>query len=303
MDLNVGSHCSMKDCHQLDFLPYKCDYCQKKFCETHRLYKSHGCIGDAAKDATSLDCPICGKSVRFTKDESADLKWAQHYSSDCSKKPSASVVAASSSSASAKAQEKCPAPNCRTVLGISNALSCGKCGVKVCIVHRMPEDHVCKSLTSTSKKPVVDVVASSRPSAKIGGASSKKLKQPVVDPVNTLRGSAERRKVAMSSNWSCKACTSINSPGSGNCSVCGTERLSSFNDAIDLTSEEYSVPTSTSGANAAGGIECCPFCAAKYSDPVDLIVHVQDRHPDGRAQRETAARSTPSTGEKKCICS
>ena len=133
MEVDVGSHCAMQGCHQLDFLPFKCDSCQKKFCEIHRQYKSHDCSGESAKDVTSLDCPICGKSIRFTRDVSADLRWEQHYSDDCSRKPAAVP----------KPPEKCPAAMCRAVLGVSNAMSCSKCGVRVCISHRMPEDHAC----------------------------------------------------------------------------------------------------------------------------------------------------------------
>lgn len=28
----LGQHCSLPDCQQLDFLPFKCDSCNKVFC-------------------------------------------------------------------------------------------------------------------------------------------------------------------------------------------------------------------------------------------------------------------------------
>jgi hypothetical protein len=32
MDLNLGKHCEVPECHQLDFLPFKCAHCAKTLC-------------------------------------------------------------------------------------------------------------------------------------------------------------------------------------------------------------------------------------------------------------------------------
>lgn len=37
----LGAHCS--HCKQQDFLPYTCDYCSKKFCNSHKLVNDHQC--------------------------------------------------------------------------------------------------------------------------------------------------------------------------------------------------------------------------------------------------------------------
>lgn len=36
-------HCAYKPCGQLDFLPFTCPSCKKKFCHEHAAEKEHGC--------------------------------------------------------------------------------------------------------------------------------------------------------------------------------------------------------------------------------------------------------------------
>ena len=70
MDLEhtqLGSHCYVKNCNQRDFLPFTCNVCNHKYCLDHRTYTSHNCCGNDFKDITSLECPICKKSIRMTK--------------------------------------------------------------------------------------------------------------------------------------------------------------------------------------------------------------------------------------------
>jgi len=39
----LGNHCSVPTCHQLDFLPFTCKYCNQIYCLTHRTGESHDC--------------------------------------------------------------------------------------------------------------------------------------------------------------------------------------------------------------------------------------------------------------------
>lgn len=41
--LNVGKHCDLKGCNQLDFLPVKCSHCKNIFCKEHFNYLNHNC--------------------------------------------------------------------------------------------------------------------------------------------------------------------------------------------------------------------------------------------------------------------
>ncbi|CAL4162091.1 unnamed protein product, partial [Meganyctiphanes norvegica] len=49
MDLKIGQHCGVSLCHQLDFLPFKCKFCNMILCKDHRLPQYHGCTGDFDK--------------------------------------------------------------------------------------------------------------------------------------------------------------------------------------------------------------------------------------------------------------
>ena len=40
---DLGKHCFVSDCKQLDFLPFECTYCSMTFCKEHFGLESHGC--------------------------------------------------------------------------------------------------------------------------------------------------------------------------------------------------------------------------------------------------------------------
>ncbi|XP_060077045.1 AN1-type zinc finger protein 1-like [Ylistrum balloti] len=40
---DLGKHCSLQSCKQLDFLPYDCDGCGKTFCGDHKFPDNHKC--------------------------------------------------------------------------------------------------------------------------------------------------------------------------------------------------------------------------------------------------------------------
>ena len=84
---------------------------------------------------TSIDCPVCGKSVKFSQAQSVDDVWEKHYFNDCSK-----------ISPPLKAAKICHKETCSTILGLSNSFRCTKCGEDVCLMHRVPEEHNCASL-------------------------------------------------------------------------------------------------------------------------------------------------------------
>ncbi|KAM6087302.1 AN1-type zinc finger protein 1 isoform 3-T3 [Chlamydotis macqueenii] len=42
-ELELGQHCGVADCRQLDFLPFVCDGCSGVFCLQHRSRDAHGC--------------------------------------------------------------------------------------------------------------------------------------------------------------------------------------------------------------------------------------------------------------------
>jgi len=75
-ELDIGQHCSLATCKQLDFLPCECDLCGLVFCKDHAAYDAHSCskydsAAAAAHDSkqsacTSLSypCSVSGCSSR-----------------------------------------------------------------------------------------------------------------------------------------------------------------------------------------------------------------------------------------------
>jgi len=45
-ELDIGNHCSVITCGQLDFLPFFCDYCKQVFCKVHKETTSHQCVAE-----------------------------------------------------------------------------------------------------------------------------------------------------------------------------------------------------------------------------------------------------------------
>ncbi|KAM3927798.1 AN1-type zinc finger protein 1 [Leptodactylus fuscus] len=82
-ELEIGQHCDVEHCGQLDFLPFVCDGCSRVFCLTHRSRDSHGCpevttgsgggqsegstqypcsyTGCSGKELVEVLCPFCNK--------------------------------------------------------------------------------------------------------------------------------------------------------------------------------------------------------------------------------------------------
>ena len=277
MEFNdVGSYCEVKECGQQDFLPFTCEFCKKKFCRNHKNYASHECGGRESKDMTSIDCPTCGTSVKFPQSESPDLIWTQHYSADCKR-----VLQEKE-----KKRNKCPVPMCPTILGISNIYQCTKCDLKICLSHRMPEDHFCSSLNKKQSQ--------SMKSASFGRRSTKQTKQ-----IDLVRETADRRKAAAHANWICSICTVINTPSSSICSTCLTSRLQKHLEAQNTNADTCS--------------PVCPFCAIQFSNSHELITHINSTHPENNEtlpssnrnvrQQSTTRRTSITDSKMKCICS
>ncbi|KAJ9053973.1 AN1-type zinc finger protein 1, variant 2 [Entomophthora muscae] len=62
----IGSHCSISECKQLDFLPLKCNNCQVYFCSNHFKTDLHACnsISNFTENPEysqpNFQCPISG---------------------------------------------------------------------------------------------------------------------------------------------------------------------------------------------------------------------------------------------------
>lgn len=189
---HVGVHCQFESCNQKDFLPFRCDLCNKMLCLQHRSVLAHSCNAQDSRDVTSNDCPLCGKSFKFLRSEDPNVAWQTHFTSECSQSGGGSV----------ETKMKCCNTSCRNILGPSNTYQCKICHRKVCLSHRNPEDHPCtdaraavveKRLSALSPNVTSETAMPPRATQKSATKKAMNKNNTAVDPANTLKGSAQRR--------------------------------------------------------------------------------------------------------------
>ncbi|PWA02524.1 hypothetical protein BB558_001373 [Smittium angustum] len=134
---HVGEHCSNKDCNRLDFLPYKCEYCNKKFCENHWKANDHSCENQhKILDFRIPTCPICNLPVPINRGEDPNYKVENHIRMGCSKIPGKSGKNPGQKGA------QCGFDGCKPKGMVFTV--CSSCGNKYCLKHRHEADHNCK---------------------------------------------------------------------------------------------------------------------------------------------------------------
>ncbi|KAH9824450.1 AN1-like zinc finger protein [Teratosphaeria destructans] len=119
----IGSHCQMPFCHQLDFLPFKCESCKGKFCLDHRTESAHSCpkAGEWARRRADLN--------RSTKNSSPRPNILTH-------------------------EQQCSEASCKTLIHTSlvSGVHCDKCRRDYCLKHRFQNDHDCANLQPLGMK-------------------------------------------------------------------------------------------------------------------------------------------------------
>eukprot|EP00928_Gymnodinium_smaydae_P038003 TRINITY_DN26308_c0_g1_i1.p1 TRINITY_DN26308_c0_g1~~TRINITY_DN26308_c0_g1_i1.p1 ORF type:complete len:361 (+),score=61.79 TRINITY_DN26308_c0_g1_i1:76-1158(+) len=167
----VGSaHCNHPYCHQLDFLPFKCDLCKKVFCQNHFAHANHQCENAGHNSVQVILCPVCHKTIRIQAGEDPNATWDRHWTSDCSRLP-----------APKEQPSTCPVIGCKQKLSLSNRFTCSRCRQTVCLHHRMEEHHACVPSPASCGRPSISSaiaslkasrsVAASRPSPAVKGNS------------------------------------------------------------------------------------------------------------------------------------
>ncbi|XP_039267223.2 AN1-type zinc finger protein 2A-like [Styela clava] len=137
----IGDHCSDSFCRQLDFLPIKCDACEKQFCKNHIRYEDHKCESSYKKDVQVPVCPLCNKPVPVPRGEVADIKVGEHIDRDCQSDPAKKHRQAYSN--------RCSAPKCKQKELIP--VVCPDCRQNFCLRHRHTQDHDCKGFQSSGR--------------------------------------------------------------------------------------------------------------------------------------------------------
>lgn len=123
----IGSHCQMSFCHQLDFLPFRCESCRGKFCLDHRSETAHS-------------CPQAGAWAR---------RRAANTGASHTPTPKPSVLTH---------EQQCSHVSCKTLIDTlrTQGVQCEKCNRRYCLKHRFEEDHDCKNLTPIGARPQIE---------------------------------------------------------------------------------------------------------------------------------------------------
>lgn len=334
---NVGEHCQFEMCNQKDFLPFVCDCCGKRLCLMHRSYLTHACTGALKKDVTSIECPVCAKSVKFDKSQDVNVVWDEHYTYYCTQQPS-------------NVKPKlCSKATCQATLGPSNSFCCPKCNKFVCLSHRIPDSHDCSGGTAHTLHNKFRPVANAKPSkpkaVERKDANSSNLKAQsssevisgsAVDPSNTLKGSAYRRGkipahagtvAASAAVVQCPFCSSnYDDDGTLMAHIMMHHPEDSSVPSTNANQQSLSIPpqptnysqsgegvsleTNTSTAPASSLFrEVCPLCQARFADAIQLVGHFEIYHRatdsyDGVHRQSTtdsnANRTTQNGSNSNC---
>jgi AN1-type zinc finger protein 1 len=135
----IGAHCEFAYCHQLDFLPFRCESCKHTFCLDHRSETSHKCThaGEWARNRARLNGAGAGPLQQ---------------------KPTLATT------------PQCSETSCKTFVNTSQNLGvhCQKCNRMYCLKHRMQEDHNCKNLIPLDARPIDVTMQSNKEKIRLG---------------------------------------------------------------------------------------------------------------------------------------
>lgn len=161
---HLGEHCTEKSCHQLDFLPMKCDACELLFCKDHLRYELHRCHSQYKKDIQVPVCPLCNQPVPWKRGDPPDLAVGDHIDRDCQSDP-------------AKKKRKVFGNRC-TLKGCKQKemipVVCNQCDQNFCLKHRHPSDHICKKVNPADKAREAALARASAGSSRVKSSSSSK---------------------------------------------------------------------------------------------------------------------------------
>jgi predicted nucleic acid binding AN1-type Zn finger protein len=287
---DLGSHCEVEECNQRDFLPFTCDVCNKKLCLAHRTYIAHNCVGAGAKDMTSIECPICLKTVKFARSDNVDAVWNDHYLNSCSGEPAKKQI------------EVCSKPSCTINLGPSNKYECKNCRQNVCMSHRRPEDHDCKGMRGAILSKLPPSVSSSSSSQPPLAKKQTQAAKPATASGSSSITTANKTPQGTSSLFGCPFCGLESQSGAlleRHITDAHPENpMQSQTGAARANNSPAPVVRAAAPANPNLGREVCPICQARFVDPIDLVTHFEQVHPSSNG-----TSTSGSSGNSDCnIC-
>ncbi|KAK3783690.1 hypothetical protein RRG08_025314 [Elysia crispata] len=138
---HIGQHCNEPTCKQLDFLPMKCDACDKIFCRDHIVYSTHSCSESYKKNNQIPVCPLCDRPCPLMKGELPDIVVGRHIESDCQSDPAKERRKVYTN--------KCSKKGCKQKELIP--VKCETCQKNFCLRHRHERDHDCKGFQGSGR--------------------------------------------------------------------------------------------------------------------------------------------------------
>lgn len=160
----IGAHCQMVFCHQLDFLPFRCESCRGKFCLDHRTESAHSCANAGA--------------------------WArarqQATTSATTPSPKPSILTHES---------QCSVPACKTLINtpLVPGIECAECNRSYCLKHRMKEEHDCQNLPRVGARAKDSSLGDALSRLRAWGASRKAAAPGTASPATKSTPSATSR--------------------------------------------------------------------------------------------------------------
>ncbi|KAF9077765.1 hypothetical protein BDP27DRAFT_1208694 [Rhodocollybia butyracea] len=143
--LAIGQQCTHPTCNLVDFLPFKCQHCQKPFCQDHYKVTGHSCpnYDESKHNRIAPSCPLCNEPVSFRPGEDPNIRMEDHFAKECS------VMTGHKAQ---KSKPICAHRKCTKVLFAP--IRCDKCRQDYCPSHRFPADHMCNAPASSTRSSI-----------------------------------------------------------------------------------------------------------------------------------------------------
>ncbi|XP_072986828.1 zinc finger AN1 and C2H2 domain-containing stress-associated protein 16-like [Typha latifolia] len=271
---NLGKHCSVDDCKQIDFLPFTCDRCKQVFCLQHRSYTEHLCPNANQNDVTVLVCPLCAKGVRLIPNEDPNITWDTHVNSDCDP----------SNYQKATKKKRCPVPGCKETLTFSNTIRCRDCTNDHCLKHRFGPDHKCPGPKKSDPSfPFAGLLKRGQKGESPSKSNSSWLSSSFLNAASSVRASAEAGMLKLSNATTQafqKTREGMAQSSNGGafveqCLQCQARfsTVSALIEHVERSHQNNAPP----GRNRVT-IDVCPKCSKGFRDPVLLVEHVERDH-------------------------
>uniref|UniRef100_K3WTA0 AN1-type domain-containing protein n=1 Tax=Globisporangium ultimum (strain ATCC 200006 / CBS 805.95 / DAOM BR144) TaxID=431595 RepID=K3WTA0_GLOUD len=263
--MDIGAHCSVGACNQVDFLPFTCDCCKSVFCLHHRTYDAHECPLAGSKDRRVITCPLCSASLHWTLEQDVNIVWEDHVrGGNCSGSGGNQTLGGTNAAGAPKKKKKprCAAAQCREILTASNQFSCTKCRQNVCMKHRFESDHDCENVR-------IQLRQQQQQSWSLAGFTRTQNNS---NTTANRRSSSAAPSTAKLQQNARQAATSV---------VKGTK--SAVNSLVQNAKTAAASASAASANLITTNSEECPICQKKFAYVSQLIAHVNNAHPENGA--------------------